>query len=280
MSKTITSALQNVLESESQEIAIFVKVTRTDSTVLGFTSYDTDVTYDSNTYYANGFRGSNIQYNDNATVDTMDVIGVIDNVVVDIDDLRNGVYDNAEIEIFLMDMSGSAPGDILKLKKGNLGQVQIKNRQYQAEVRGLVHRLQQTLVETYSPTCRAELGDIRCGVTLATYTETGTVTSVTDKKTFEDTGRTEANDYWNNGLLTWTSGNNNGVQMEVKLFSYDEFELLMPMNNDIEVGDTYSVVIGCDKTTGTCKNTFNNLVNFRGEPFIPGMDKVFVYGGQ
>ncbi|MDE5056044.1 phage BR0599 family protein [Wolbachia endosymbiont of Drosophila bicornuta] len=32
----------------------------------------------------------------------------------------------------------------------------------------------------------------------------------------------------------------------------------------------YSILAGCDKTFPTCRSKFNNTVNFRGEPYIPG----------
>jgi uncharacterized phage protein (TIGR02218 family) len=38
----------------------------------------------------------------------------------------------------------------------------------------------------------------------------------------------------------------------------------------IFVGDKYSILAGCDKTFSMCKSKFNNTVNFRGEPYIPG----------
>ncbi|WP_353285542.1 phage BR0599 family protein [Wolbachia endosymbiont (group B) of Agrotis puta] len=37
----------------------------------------------------------------------------------------------------------------------------------------------------------------------------------------------------------------------------------------ISTGDKYSILAGCDKAFLTCKNKFNNTVNFRGEPYIP-----------
>ena len=40
------------------------------------------------------------------------------------------------------------------------------------------------------------------------------------------------------------------------------------------LGDTYTIVAGCDKTAATCKARYANLVNFRGEPFIPGTDAI------
>lgn len=37
----------------------------------------------------------------------------------------------------------------------------------------------------------------------------------------------------------------------------------------VAVGDTFQLLPGCDHTTGTCQNTFNNLARFGGFPYIP-----------
>jgi len=39
-------------------------------------------------------------------------------------------------------------------------------------------------------------------------------------------------------------------------------------------GDKYRAVIGCDKRFETCIKKFNNAVNFRGEPHVPGYDEL------
>lgn len=83
-----------------------------------------------------------------------------------------------------------------------------------------------------------------------------------------------ASGYFDFGVLTWTSGLNNGLSMEVKNYVPGIIVLALPMPFDIAVGDTYSMHAGCDKRLETCRDRFNNIVNFRGEPYLPGIDKV------
>ncbi len=125
---------------------------------------------------------------------------------------------------------------------------------------------------------RADLGDSRCKVNLAALTVTGTITTATDRRSFTDTSRGEAADYWNGGLLTWTSGLNAGRKMEVKSFvSGGAFTLFLPMPSEVAVGDAYSLRPGCDKKFSTCKARYNNIKNFRGEPNVPGNDQILAY---
>jgi uncharacterized phage protein (TIGR02218 family) len=49
------------------------------------------------------------------------------------------------------------------------------------------------------------------------------------------------------------------------------------MPEPIALGDTFAVTAGCDKRFPTCRDRFNNTVNFRGFPHIPGNDFVVSY---
>ena len=67
--------------------------------------------------------------------------------------------------------------------------------------------------------------------------------------------------------------------MEVKEFKNGRVVLSLPMNTSIEPGDQFEIIAGCDKTKTSCKNKFNNLINFRGFPDIPGSDKMLKTSG-
>lgn len=53
------------------------------------------------------------------------------------------------------------------------------------------------------------------------------------------------------------------------------FKLQTPMSRVIPVGTTYTVVRGCNRTWEVCKSVFGNLKNFRGFPFVPGIEKAY-----
>ena len=71
-----------------------------------------------------------------------------------------------------------------------------------------------------------------------------------------------------NGIVTWTSGNNVGMSGEVKSFAANTYELFIPTVYQMQVGDTFEVTTGCDKTSDTCKSKFSNVINFGGFPHI------------
>lgn len=90
--------------------------------------------------------------------------------------------------------------------------------------------------------------------------------------------------YFDNGVFTWTSGPNTGFSIEVQSYVPGQITFQLPVGppNALpaapQIGDTYTLKAGCDYSPDTCKNRFNNLVNFRGEPFVPGIDKLTQVG--
>lgn len=57
-------------------------------------------------------------------------------------------------------------------------------------------------------------------------------------------------------------------------------KLAVPMTRTIDAGTTYQITRGCDRKWQTCKTVFNNLVNFRGFPFVPGIERAYKVNNQ
>jgi hypothetical protein len=86
--------------------------------------------------------------------------------------------------------------------------------------------------------------------------------------------------YFDFGLMTFTSGANNGLSGEVKTYVPGQWTLEIPFPYTIAGTETYSMRAGCDKSLATCKAKFSNVINFRGEPYLPGIDKIVQVGKQ
>lgn len=88
--------------------------------------------------------------------------------------------------------------------------------------------------------------------------------------------------YFDGGVLTITSGANAGLSREVKSYVEGQITLHLPFPYPMEFatagGPTYTMTVGCDKSRETCKTRFNNLDNFGGEDFLPGIDKIVQVG--
>ncbi len=96
-----------------------------------------------------------------------------------------------------------------------------------------------------------------------TYISGGTVTPFGD-----DAG------YFGNGKITMVTGLNADITRDVKSYVEGQITLHEPFPFTVAIGDTYSLVPGCNKSLTQCRDTWNNIVNFRGMPYLPGLDRL------
>jgi uncharacterized phage protein (TIGR02218 family) len=280
--KGLSAELQAHFEGSTTTYVMCWKITpRAPGTIVGFTEHPDDLYFEGLTYSArSGFSPSALRNTNDLAVDNFDVTFMLEFDGTAEAELIGGYYDYAKVEVFLINYADLSMGKV-SLARGTLGEITIGRGQAKTEIRGLAQELQQDVLELTSLTCRTDLGDARCKVNLALFTVSGAITSVTNNKIFADSGRLETSGYFNGGLFTWTTGDNAQLKMEVKNFNgASQFELHTSMPYPIQVGDTYEVYRGCDKSFSACKNIFNNVVNFRGEPHLPGIDQVMQFGGR
>jgi uncharacterized phage protein (TIGR02218 family) len=276
--KTIGSALAQHLAGEVTTLATCWQITRRDGLVQGFTDHLRDLEVDGVTYRAaSGYTRTAIRSTADLAVDNLDVESVFSDDGITEEDLRTARYDFAEVRMFLVNYQDLGQG-ILKLRRGWLGEVTIRDGMCLAELRGMTQKLQMTVGETYAPDCAADLGDARCGVDLVALEESGTGTAVTSATIFE-TSLAQATGWYDGGELTWTSGANAGQTVAVR--SWDAatgtLTLFLPALYAIQAGDAFTIRPGCDKTFATCQAKLDNAVNFRGFPHVPGNDRVLSY---
>lgn len=238
-----------------------------------------------------GITASAVKAADDMSVDNMNVDGALQSpapepnmfVDVSVEDVKAGLYDGARITVFMVNWQD--PDDFQDiLRHGFFGQIDWdSDGQYKTEVRGLLQILQQQIGRTCGENCDVEkFGDARCKLDLATLTVTGTVLAVTSNREFStslDIGSpSPESGAFKLGRLTWQTGSNVGFSGQVKddaqssalgdLLMHEEFP------NDVQVGDTFTLTQGCDRTAARCKQ-LGNFVNFRGPGiFNPGMDAI------
>ena len=79
--------------------------------------------------------------------------------------------------------------------------------------------------------------------------------------------------YYTGGVICPSSvydrGNagNSFISSHNKTAGYDQIRLTTPVS--VSVGDSISLLAGCDRTWQTCYGKFNNIINFGGFPYLP-----------
>lgn len=288
MRTDVPTTLQQHLDTGQTTLARCWRVERKDGIILGFTDHDRDLSFSGVTFQAStGFLGTELESSLGMSVDNMEVVGAIDSDQLKEEDIKAGKYDDAEIEVYLVNWQDVS--ERLLMKKGTLGEVTRGQTTFQAEFRGLSTQLSQSKGRVYQYKCDANVGDSRCKVNLSdpAFSGAGNVVGGNGFSRLIVSGLVSFESGWFTfGLITMTSGSNQGLVREIKTHQKDLSQVVInlwePLPFEVQTNDTFSITAGCDKTFKTCKAKFNNAVNFRGFPHIPGSNTVIQYasGGE
>lgn len=115
---------------------------------------------------------------------------------------------------------------------------------------------------------------------IITYIDTNTFSIAVDSQKMDDykgggkITKSIISEYFKDGYIIWTSGNNKGLKFDIKTYKPNYVQLHDALIFKPEIGDTYKIVAGCDKLISTCNSRFNNRINFYGFNLIPGQDRL------
>lgn len=273
--RNISSQLKSEIVNGKR--AVLVKITRSDDTIYGYTDHDMPLTVDGQAYVPSpGIKRTSLTTTTDDRVSNQE----FGSAWVDApeEDLLAGLFDNAAVETMICSWEHPEYGTYT-MDKGNLGVIQWTADGFRGDVQSHMRQLTRNISFTYTANCRHKLfsqfaSDTigACTLNQSSYTFPGSVSVIsTNRLIFEVSGISQADGFCSSGTLTWSSGLNAGVKSPVKKHTAGgtvSIELLLPTPYAITVGDNFDLTAGCDKTTGTCKSKFNNIINFGGFPHI------------
>ena len=221
--------------------------------------------------------------------------GIISSSAITTADLRGGLYDGAQVDEFLVDFRQAWSGYIDHARYF-IRSVKYDRGMWDAEVAGITAFLDAPAGQVWTPRCRVDLFSTACGLDENDYLMEGSA-SVWDADTLylifalDDTSGDWGTDgHADDGVIKWITGANKGLVTHIKSYNYQspgvaDVVFSHPPAYEITSGDAFVILPGCNKIavgtqtgsvySGHCKEKFNNVVNFQGEPLIPGRDKVF-----
>lgn len=281
--KSIPAGLLAHYATGSTKLALAVRITRSDGEVIGITSHERDHDIDGVTYIAaHGMEASQVITTAGLAVDNLEMRTLDDGTIFDRADVLAGRWAGARFLVFRYCWADVSLG-IEPLMAGVVGNVTLQQGMVVTELRGMQQYLQQAVSNVTTKTCRARFADYPtpngknlCGIDADHWIESGTVTGVTSRAVFTASGIANAGtaDYYGEGVLTWLTGASAGLKQKVRTHATGGvFTLILPMKADIEVGDTFEVIAGCrGRLQEDCRDKFDNVLNFQGEPHLPGVD--------
>jgi uncharacterized phage protein (TIGR02218 family) len=292
MTRSISSGLKAHYALGTTTIAQCWKATLRDGTIVAATTYTEDLVFGGITYVSTAaYNPSDMESQADLSPDNLDVDGFLRAPGITVQDIHDGRWDYANIELFEVNYKDLTQGRNL-LRKGTLGRVKAGLSIFTAELRGLMQYYSRKIVTLTTKDCQADFGDARCKIDKMQWAVLGSVDSVTGNKVIHDATRTEATDWFTGGVLTFTSGRNNGLSFEITSYEPGIITLFEQPPNlitaadtplptvpagsssdpSLQTADTYHLDRGCMKRFyEDCIGQYNNSVNFRGFPHLPGV---------
>ena len=259
-------------------------VRRADGVALGFTDHDRLLTIEGVTCTASsGFGATEAAAHEGFASGTQDIEGVLDDAALRDEDIDASLYDDARIEEWLVDWN--APDQRFHLRTSLLGAMRRNGASFTAELRSVLSLLDRAIGRTFGRRCDAILGDERCGVDLADAAHRADVqiVRIIDASTYvvatTDGSTIDLADFAG-GSLAWTSGDNAGRSAPMssrRLALAEGIRLLEPPPAPVMEGTTARLAAGCDHSFATCRDRFDNQMNFRGFPHMPGEEFAVSY---
>lgn len=126
----------------------------------------------------------------------------------------------------------------------------------------------------YQSGCMRTLYDGGCKVNREKFTVNGRVTANSTTGTELACNLTQADGWFNQGVIKFTSGRNAGLSRTVKEHKGGRLSFALRLPFPPQSGDVFKIYPGCDKRQETCGKKFDNIVHFRGFPYIPAADTI------
>ncbi len=296
--KTISTGLKTFIQSNESvlRVELLTITLQQGAGVLRYTSLDQDVVYNGYSWLSGdgqanpGWKRGSISCGIGTDTKTMDLTlfcgpSTLINGVLVPTFADYGGLDNAIIEVDSLPVAYPAAGQSINTANGTVnlwtgiaGEITADRTEVRIEVSSLLRILQGAYPRNYTlPTCNNTLYDSACTLIQASYAVTGSVVTGSWTTNSFDTNLTQINDYFDQGWIVWTSGANHGLVRTVKLYQNSGGNLLItyPLPYVPQSGDTFTAYPGCDKTQATCTNKFNNLIHYRGFPYMPNPMTLF-----
>lgn len=254
-------------------------------TVITVCNHTRNITYNNELYTAFPLTPSRLARAEGLNTDNAEIATILNSAYFDKTDLKRGRWNKARLELIAVNYNDLTMGPARSFV-GYFGDIKLGNGVFTAEIRSLSTLMAQDIGEVTGALCRARLlGDERCGLPMTNYIFAATITAVTDDYHFAvNLSPAKADNFFANGAVYWKTGTNKFNYGEVKSNVGNVLTLKPLPSMAVAVGDTVTLIAGCDRTLAKCVTFTNpdnpsgtNVESFLGEPHIPGLRLLHKY---
>ncbi len=284
--RTASNNLINLLANSTVfYMAEIYSIVLSDNSALLYSALDRDISYNSANYNSNSvlLKRGRLSLRRGMEVDELDLEmypknGANIGNTAFLSAVRSGALDGARItlrRLFYASWNEAANGaetGAITLFVGNVSDIDPMGRAgLSLKIKSDKERFNiKWPMNVYLPSCHWMLYGAGCGANKTAFTSNGTVAAGSNNSVIK-TNVAAANNYYDNGVIRFTSGNASGSVRTIKGFANANgtVTLVIPLTATPAANDTIQIYPGCDHSNDMCNNRFTNANNFRGFPYIP-----------
>lgn len=145
--------------------------------------------------------------------------------------------------------------------------------EFQIKLESEAIKYKKTLLKTFSKTCRAKFGDNKCKIDVNSYSKGSIIINIISLTSITIENIDIQDHYFDYGKCVITL--NNGKKLEYRIKNQiqkhngQHITFYTKIDEQCLITNKVTLIPTCDKTYFSCNKNFNNVINFRGEPFIP-----------
>jgi len=269
--------------NRGKHLAHCLRVVALDGSELLFTDHDRKVTVENRTYLPIVLGSLSADRREGGLrAGDQDVRGVIDGTTITLPQLKQQKYRGATVYLTVVDWC--RPAIVYSRHKRIITRIVFDGSNFVGTMESVTQKLRRPTGGRFggyfSQTCQYELAGPFCQADISSETiTTAVVDSVPDDYmtvrfttgSFAPPVAAQVDDYYRDGSIIWTSGDNVGQVSPIVGFTYStrECRLLIPTLQVIAAGDEADVKPGCNGLFDTCKDKFSNQANFGGSDLEP-----------
>ena len=282
--KTATRELIDLLHGSDEFLmADLFRITLSNGQILRHTNADMPVVWDGQTYEAHKLiikRGATrVAVGLDVDSNTLEIAAEPDYRLEGLqwsEAALGGALDGARVvieRIFFSDWA--TPVGAVVIFSGRVSDVSGSRSAVKVDVKSDIELLNVSSPRNiYQAGCMRTLYDGGCKVNREKFTVNGRVTANSATGTELACNLTQADGWFNQGVIKFTSGRNAGLSRTVKEHKNGRLSFALRLPFPPQSGDVFKIYPGCDKRQETCGGKFNNIVHFRGFPYIPAADTI------